>query len=114
MYGGFFSKIRPVHADTLVTTSSKSIDDESNNDFDDSNFIETTYSDDNKNDPPKIYTKIKISQSLHSNATKVVRWVSNHLMESPSTNNTTGLPDTDVKNQQYRRWFGKCRYKIRS
>ena len=110
----FVFRIRPPHADTLVKSPSKSIDDENNNDFDDCNSVETTYSDDNKNDPHKTYTNNRISQSFHSNAAKVVRWVSNHLMESPSTNNTTGLPGTDVKNQQYRRWFGKWRYRIRS
>ena len=91
----FFSRIRRPHADTLVTTPSKSIDDESKNDFNDSNSVETTYSDDNKNDPPNFFTKIRIFQSVHSNSAKVVRRVSNHLMESPSTNSTTGLPGTD-------------------
>ena len=83
-----FIRIRPHYADTLVTTSSKRIDNESNNDFDDSNSVETTYSDDNKNDPPKIHTKIRIFQSLNSNAAKVVCRVSNHLIKSSSKNGT--------------------------
>ena len=54
-------RIRPPHANILVTKYSKSIDDDSNNDFNEINNIETIYSDDNKNDPPKICTKIRIS-----------------------------------------------------
>ena len=96
MYRCFF-RICPPHADTLVSTFSKSIDDENINDFDDSNSIETTYSDDNTNEPPKMYTKIRICQSLHSNTAKVVRRGSNHLMESLSKNSTTGLTGTDEK-----------------
>ena len=93
----FFSRIRRPHADTLVTTPSKSIDDESKNDFNDSNSVETTYSDDNKNDPPKMYIKIRISQSLNSNVAKVLRRVSNHLMKSSSKNDTTHMTGTDKK-----------------
>ena len=54
----FLFRIRTIHANSLVTTSSKSIDDESNNDFDDGNSVGTTYSDDNMNGPPKNILKL--------------------------------------------------------
>ena len=72
-------RICPPRTDILVTTSSKSIYGESNNDFDDSNSVDTTYSDDNKKDLPHINTKTTISQSLNSDSDTVVLRVSNRL-----------------------------------
>ena len=90
-------RLRSPYANTLVTKFSTSIDDDSNNDFDDSHTVETKYLYDNKNNPSKICTKLGTCPPIHSNATKVVRDVSNYLMESSSKNSTMDVTETDGK-----------------
>ena len=60
--------IRPPYANTLVKVPSTSINDDSNHDF-----VETKYSNDNKNDPTKMCTNISIYPPINSNVAKVVR-----------------------------------------
>ena len=85
-----FLKIRPPHDNTLIISSSESIDDVSTTDFDDNNNVEMNYSNDIKNDPPKICPEREAYLPINTNSPKVASEVSKYLMKSSTK---YGSPD---------------------
>lgn len=85
-----FLKIRPPHDNTLIISSSESIDDVSTTDFDDNNNVEMNYSNDIKNDPPKICTEREAYLPINTNSPKVASEVRKYPMKSSTK---YGSPD---------------------